>query len=168
MWLCILHFMHQAEVHDVSLCAARADEEVVLKNVYSTFFVPKLSFGTHDYPYCLNILWPSIKHSSSQIRVSAYRTTIGYSNSSHRHKWNLPPYMQVSEILCPLLVYFGHSHYSDSLQAGRSGDRILVRARFSTLHELALGLTQSPVQWVPGLFPRGNVAVLWCWRPTPI
>jgi len=37
--------MHQAEVCDMGLWAARADEEVVLKNVYSTFFAPKLSFA---------------------------------------------------------------------------------------------------------------------------
>jgi hypothetical protein len=132
MWLYILHFMHQAEVHDMGLWAARADEEVVLKNIYSTFFAPKLSFGTHDYPYCLNILWPSIKHSFSQIQVSTYRNTIGYSNPSHRCEWNLPPYVQVSEILCPLPIHCGHSHYSSSLQAGWSGDWIPVRARFST------------------------------------
>lgn len=131
MWLCILHFMHQAEVCDMGLQAARADK-VVLKNIYSTFFAPKLSFGTHDYPYCLNVLWPSLKHSSIKIRVSTYRNTIGSSNPSHRHEWNLPPYVQVSEILCPLPFHCGHSHYSDSVQAGRSGDRILVRARFST------------------------------------
>jgi len=25
---------------------------------------------------------------------------------------------------------------------------------------------QLPVQWVPGLFPRGKVAGAWCWPPT--
>jgi hypothetical protein len=48
--------MHQTEECDMGLWAARADEEVVLKNVYGTFFAPKLSFGTHDYRYCLNVL----------------------------------------------------------------------------------------------------------------
>jgi hypothetical protein len=38
---------------------------------------------------------------------------------------------------------------SDSLQAGRSGVRISVRARFS-------GLIQPPVKWVMGLFPEGK------------
>jgi hypothetical protein len=133
--LCILHLMHQAEVRDMGLWAARADEVVALKNIDSTFFAPKLSFGTHDHPYCLNVLWPSIKHSCSQVRVTTYRNTIGYSNPSPRHKWNLPPYVQVSEILCPLpfhCVLGQQSHCSDSLQARWSGDWIPVRARFST------------------------------------
>jgi hypothetical protein len=141
---------------------------VVLKNVYGTFFAPKLSFGTHDYRYCLNVLWPSLKHSCSKIRVSTYRNTIGYSNPSHRHEWNLPPYVQVSEILCPFSFHCGHSHYSDSVQAGWLDIESWWGWDFPHLDELALGLTQSPVQWVTGLFPRGKVAVLWCWQSTPI
>jgi hypothetical protein len=43
------------------------------------------------------------------------------------------------------------SWYSHSLQAGRSGDRILVGVRFSMLSRLAPRTTQPPVQWVLGL-----------------
>jgi hypothetical protein len=152
--MCILHFMHQAKVRDMGLWAARADEEVVCKNVHSTFFAPKLSFGTHDYPYCSNILWPSIKHSSSQIR-STYRNTIGCFNQSHRHKWNLPPYVQVSEILWPLPFHCGHSHYSDSLQAGWSGDWIPVRARFSTPARTGPGVHPVSCTMGTGSFSQG-------------
>jgi len=51
-----------------------------------------------------------------------------------------------------------HSRYSDSLRAGRSGDRILVGARFSTPVQTGSGSTQTPIR-VPdysrGLSGRG-------------
>jgi hypothetical protein len=37
---------------------------------------------------------------------------------------------------------------------------------FSHMSRPALGLTQPPVQWVPGL-SRGKVAEARCWPPTP-
>jgi len=35
------------------------------------------------------------------------------------------------------------------------------------LSRLALGSTQPPVQWAPGLFPQGKAAGTWLWQPTP-
>jgi hypothetical protein len=49
----------------------------------------------------------------------------------------------------------------DSLRTGRSGYRILVRARSSVLSRPESGPTQSPVQWVPGLCPGDKVAGAW-------
>jgi hypothetical protein len=42
--------------------------------------------------------------------------------------------------------------FSESLGAGRSGDRIPVGRDFPHPTELSPGLTQPPVQWVPALF----------------
>ena len=44
-----------------------------------------------------------------------------------------------------------HSRYNDWLRAGRSGDRILVEARFSAPLQTGPGPIQPPVQWVPDL-----------------
>ena len=44
------------------------------------------------------------------------------------------------------------SRYSYSPRAGRSGERIPLRARFSAPVQTGPGATQPPVQWVTGLF----------------
>jgi hypothetical protein len=52
------------------------------------------------------------------------------------------------------------SRYSDWLRAGRRKSRSSSPGRvknfvFSTSSRPALGPTQPPIQWVPGIFPRG-------------
>jgi hypothetical protein len=42
------------------------------------------------------------------------------------------------------------------------------RRDFLRLSRPVLEPTQPPIQWVPGLFPRGKAARTLCWPPTPI
>ena len=58
--------------------------------------------------------------------------------------------------------------YIDSLQVGRSGDRILVGGReFPYPSRSSPGPTQPPVQWAPGLCPERKAVRTWRWPPTP-
>jgi hypothetical protein len=57
--------------------------------------------------------------------------------------------------------------YSDSLRAGWSGIECRCRRDFPHPSRPALGPTQPPIQWVPGLFRRGTAAGAWRWPPTP-
>jgi len=59
------------------------------------------------------------------------------------------------------------SQYSDSLRAGRSGDRMPVGRDIPHPSRPALGTIQSAVQLVLGLSPEGKAVWLWRWPPTP-
>ena len=53
------------------------------------------------------------------------------------------------------------------LWARWSGDQIQMGGQ-NFLHPFTpvLGLTQTPIQWVPGFFPRDKAAGVWHWQPT--
>ena len=70
----------------------------------------------------------------------------------------LPP------LLLLLLLLLGlRSRYSDFLLAGWYAGRIPVGGRnFPPPSRPALGTTQPPVRWVPGLFPGSKEAEAWC------
>jgi len=71
--------------------------------------------------------------------------------------------------ICTLLNYGpGYlSRHKDSLWAGQSGQRILVGGwDFPHPFRPALGPSQAPIQWVPGL-SRDTAAKKWQWPPTP-
>jgi hypothetical protein len=60
------------------------------------------------------------------------------------------------------------SRYSDSLRAGRAGDRIPVGARFSASNQTGSEAHPASCTMDAGSFPGVKAAEAWCWPPTPI
>jgi hypothetical protein len=56
---------------------------------------------------------------------------------------------------------------ADSLRAGRAGDRIPVKARFSAPVQTGLGAHWIPYSTGTGSFSGGKSARAWLWPPTP-
>jgi hypothetical protein len=61
----------------------------------------------------------------------------------------------------------GHSSIGTATRYEMDGPEIESRWSRDFPHSswAALGPTQHPVQWVPGLFPRGKAAEAWLWPP---
>jgi hypothetical protein len=60
------------------------------------------------------------------------------------------------------------SRYSDSLRAGRSGDRMPVGARFSAPIQTGPEAHPASCTMGTGSFPGVKAAGAWCWPPIPI
>jgi hypothetical protein len=58
------------------------------------------------------------------------------------------------------------SWYSDWLQAGRSGDRIPVEAKFFAHVQTGPGAHPASCTMGTGFFPEGKAAGARCWPPT--
>ena len=58
------------------------------------------------------------------------------------------------------------NRYTDSVRAGRSGNRIPMKARSPRPTRPALGPTPPPIKWIPGLFPGDKAAGVLRWPPT--
>jgi len=57
------------------------------------------------------------------------------------------------------------SLHIDLLRAERSRIECRWGRDFPRSSTPALGPTQPPIQWVPGLFPGGKAVEAWCWHP---
>jgi hypothetical protein len=71
--------------------------------------------------------------------------------------WLITVTREVESAACPDQL----SRYSDGLRPGRPGfdswqEQVILL--FSTASRPALGPTQPPIQWVPGIFAGGKVA----------
>ena len=71
------------------------------------------------------------------------------------YDFNEDPYVIINTLGCE------DCRYRDLLRSGRSGVRIPVGRHFTNPSRLALGPTQPPVQWVPGLFPGDKAVGAW-------
>ena len=63
-----------------------------------------------------------------------------------------------------VLTYTGQvqrSQYGNSVQAGRSGDRMLVGQKFPQPPRPYLGPTHPPAKWEQGQFPENKAAGQW-------
>jgi hypothetical protein len=93
------------------------------------------------------VLWNIICHTLWQTGTNILKKTIIFHLRSTAVSHVEKNYKDIGKV-----VWLGWCNwYSDMLQAGQSGDRNPVMARFFHASILAPRPTQPPVQWVPGL-----------------
>jgi hypothetical protein len=83
--------------------------------------------------------------------------------SGSSRRWSLVP----ETCFLSLPVWTWSLYTVHSYLTSVSEKKVPVGRDFPHPSRRALGSTQPPVQWVPGLFPGGKAAGAWCWLPAP-
>jgi len=124
--------------------------------------------------YLLNLCW---KQKSSTIFVSV---TISLCNHLHELGSSVA-WLKIWLVKCRFVVGVGILisyglvgvgwERSVRIATGYGMDSLGIEFRwgrdFERLSRTSIRPNQPPVQWVPGLFPRGTAAGAWRWPPTP-
>jgi hypothetical protein len=121
-------------------------------DVYTICFVllPYTTGMTHLKAQAVTLPWKSIRSDS------------GTSVTSDNRRWknqNRPQSKRIFRYYMSVTCRYEPEGLGIESRWGRDSPQ---------LSRLALGPIQSPVKWVPSMFPGGKMAGAWCWLPPPI